>query len=359
MKIHSQVKAVSKLGYKSYLFIINANKVRLYEIHDNEEKILFDKKSTFKRFSNKRNIFDEFFLFNLFCKELLEVIDYLDPHIVYFRRIVPITPKLINTIKAIKKKNIKIFYEYPTFPWEKEYIAEKKYLFYILDRIQFKILKNQITKLVTVGTKQGQYPEYINISNAIDVSTISKRNPIQHTGFNMIGVANVNIFHGFDRVVVGLKNYYQDNPSLKVYFHIVGDVREDTGLKELVKICGLNSYVIFHGYKSGKDLDLLFDYADVAIGCLGVHRKDVNSLNSLKNREYTARGIPFVFSEHDEAIEKKAPDFIYKPSFDDSPIDINEIIKFCSTVQSTPDEIRNFAIKYLNWESEMRKILIT
>lgn len=39
---------------------------------------------------------------------------------------------------------------------------------------------------------------------------------------HLIGVAEVHYWHGFDRLVRGLADYYRNNPEYKVYFHIVG-----------------------------------------------------------------------------------------------------------------------------------------
>lgn len=358
-KIHSQCNAINNLGFETYLFIINNSQVYLYRIMKDSEKLIFAKERKTKRLFEKRNIIDELFLFNYFIKELNSVIDEINPDIVYIRRILPITPLLISEIKRIKDKKIKVYYEYPTFPWEKELLAEKKYLFYILDKIHFRRLEKIIDKIVIVGTNNNKLDDkYISISNAIKVDDIPviQENNIYNSVFNMTGVANVNIFHGYDRVIKGLANYYSNNPKYIVKFHIVGGVNKSLKLEELVKQLNLQKHVIFHGYKNGKELEDIFNNTNIGIGCLGVHRKDISYLNSLKNREYTARGIPFVFSENDEAIEKHNPRFIYKPSFDDSPIDINKVLEFYEKLYITPIEIRNFAEQYLKWEFELSKV---
>jgi len=169
-------------------------------------------------------------------------------------------------------------------------------------------------------------------------------------------VANVNTFHGYDRIIKGLKNYYSKEQELRVVFHIVGNISRGLKLKELVNSLNLQDCVIFHGHKEGNELDRLFDKSQVGIGCLGVHRKNVRSLNSLKNREYTARGLPFIYSENDLALEKNSPEFIYKPSFDDSDINIEKIIDFYMNLNISSSQIRKFAEKHLDWETQMEKV---
>ena len=41
---------------------------------------------------------------------------------------------------------------------------------------------------------------------------------------HLIGVAEIHFWHGFDRLIKGLKEYYAHNPGYKVYFHIVGNL---------------------------------------------------------------------------------------------------------------------------------------
>ena len=361
-KIHSQCSAINNIGFETYLLIISNGEVIFYRINSVNDEILFKKSENRRRFSENRNIFDEILLFKFFIKELIKVVKEIVPDFIYIRRILPITPLLIKAIKKIKNLGITVFYEYPTFPWENELLAEKRYLFYFLDKIQFKLLESVVSNFVVVGVDEQNFNlPYKVISNGIKVSDIPMVNKKyeQHNNINLIGVANVNLFHGFDRVINGLYNYYKkDNNPEVINFHIVGNIAKDLNLRELVEEYGLHEHVIFHGYKSGDELKDLFNEMQVGIGCLGVHRKKVTSLNSLKNREYAARGIPFVFSEKDYAIESKEPKFIFKPSFDDSPIEIEEIIDLYRNIEVEPEEIRRFATENLNWETEMKKVFI-
>lgn len=360
-KIHSQCNAISNLGYKTYLFIINKGEICFYNIATEKEELIFRKKINRKRLSNKRNPFDELLLFKYFIKELFLVINDVNPSYIYFRRILPITPLLLKSIKLIKRMGIEVYYEYPTFPWEKELLVEKKYIFYLIDKIQFKALNRLVSKMVVVGADEKIYSnDYTVISNAIKVNDIPQISPIdvKNLELNLIGVANVNAFHGYDRIINGLAEYYSQSPDRIIKFHIVGKIGKGLKLQELVNSLQLNKYVFFHGHKEGEELQDLFNRSQIGVGCLGVHRKNVSYLNSLKNREYAARGIPFIFSENDYSIERRKPEFIFKPSFDDSPIDINQIIEFYKKMKSTPKEIREFAMKYLNWESEMEKVFL-
>lgn len=174
---------------------------------------------------------------------------------------------------------------------------------------------------------------------------------------HLIGVAEIHYWHGFDRLIAGLGRYYKDAPSYRVYFHLIGDFfgeRERKEIFSLIRQYALEKYVILHGAKHGKELDELFEKADMGIGSLARHRSGITSIKTLKNREYAARGIPFVYSETDSDFEKKP--YIIKAPADESPIDIARLIDFRRQVKDTPETIRN-SIENLSWENQMKKVI--
>ena len=106
--------------------------------------------------------------------------------------------------------------------------------------------------------------------------------------------------HGIDYSIYSLHEYNAHYAnSTKIVLHIVGDGPELPYLKELTDELGLNENVIFHGFKSGRELDEMFDICHIAIGSLAGFRVGLNELSSLKSREYCARGIPFLMASKD------------------------------------------------------------
>ena len=84
------------------------------------------------------------------------------------------------------------------------------------------------------------------------------------------------------------------------------------------------------------------------------HRSNITDIKTLKNREYAARGIPFMYSEIDSDFENKP--YILKATADESSIDIQKIISFYDQCTCTPLEIRN-SIKNLSWKIQMQKVV--
>ena len=116
----------------------------------------------------------------------------------------------------------------------------------------------------------------------------------------------------------------------------------------------MEEYVILHGKMHGEDLDHLFNSCDFGIGSLGRHRVGIDKIKTLKNREYAARGIPFVYSETDTDFDQKP--YVFKVPADETPIDINHIIQFYKGLSMTPIEIRE-SIRNLSWKNQMEIVL--
>ena len=101
-------------------------------------------------------------------------------------------------------------------------------------------------------------------------------------------------------------------------------------------------------------MDAMFNLADFAIGSLGRHRSGIQVIKTLKNREYAARGIPFIYSETDSDFDDMP--YVLKAPADESPIDIYRIIDFYRHITLSPQQIRN-SIDNLSWENQMRKVI--
>lgn len=282
--------------------------------------------------------------------------------LIYIRYAHFANPFFISFLKKLKRSDIKVLLEIPTYPYDQEYKNLKltsKIVMGIEKRSRSKF-KNLITCILTVtpGTVIFGVPA-IEISNGIEVDSINiaEKREINNE-IHLIGVASIAFWHGYDRVIEGIYNYYQKHSNKKkVFFHIVGDNSniESVQHKELVKSHNLSDYVIFYGRKSGKALDILFNKADIAVGSLGCHRISIKDIKSLKNREYCARGIPFFYSETDIDFENK--EFILKVPGNDNPINIEEIIEFVMNNRFDPAKIRKYAHENLTWDKQFKKVL--
>ncbi len=280
--------------------------------------------------------------------------------LVYIRSNHNANPFTIRMVCQMKKVGIKVVMEIPTFPYDSEYHAQGMDMQIFQDKIFRKSLAKHLDAIVTFSDYDIIFGQRtIRISNGIDFDSVKMKSTVNDTSkeLHLIGVAEIHEWHGFDRVVKGLADYYSMQPDYIVKFHIVGYFFSEEGEKAFKKIISnhrMEQYIILHGKKHGDELDKLFEKCDFGIGSLGRHRVGIQKIKTLKNREYAARGIPFIYSETDSDFDQKP--YILKAPADESPIDINCIINFCRSLSMPPSEIRD-SIKDLSWKHQMGIVL--
>ena len=182
-------------------------------------------------------------------------------------------------------------------------------------------------------------------------------------GRQLIGVANVSKWHGFDRVIYGIKEYISSyKEGTKVRFHIVGEGTELEKYKQIVEDNDLKDDVIFYGKKQGEELDAVYDMCDIAISSLGLHRIGIYTQASvLKSREYAAKGVPMISSILIDIFPAETYKYIKYFSEDDTPIDIKEMLKWYQDLQSEEEDmrymIRDYAIDKCDQSVVMEKVM--
>lgn len=280
--------------------------------------------------------------------------------LVYMRSDHNANPFTINMVSRMKKAGARVVMEIPTYPYDQEYITPSMKLQLSVDRCFRKKLARKLDKIITFSEAANIFGvPALSISNGIDFEDIPVRpqSPKKTDELHLIGVAEIHYWHGFDRLVKGLANYYSKHPACKVYFHLVGNLsgqREREDILPVIAQHQLEPYVIMHGALHGEALTDLFNRCDLGIGSLGRHRSGITDIKTLKNREYAARGIPFIYSENDSDFEQMP--YILKVAADESPVDIGELITFYNGLTLSPNEIRD-SIRHLSWKNQMQKVL--
>ena len=284
---------------------------------------------------------------------------------VYARSFMNASPVLVGLFGKFKKHGIKCVTEIPTYPYDHElkgYPLKYKIPLYI-DMMFRRALAAKMEAIVTFSNKGSIFGQRtICISNGIDLDSISLHNPKKQQDIHLIAVAEIHYWHGFDRLVAGLGEYYKSNPNgRKVYFHVVGweDDRGTTSngyltVEQMARKYGIEKYVINHGKLFGDKLNEVFNQFVFAIGSLGRHRSGITEIKTLKNREYAARGISFIYSENDSDFDDKP--YIIKAPADESPINVGEIINYIDNHDFNPAEIRK-TVEHLSWKYQMEQVI--
>lgn len=281
--------------------------------------------------------------------------------LVYIRGANNCNPYTVSMVRRLKRGGAKVVYEIPTFPYDGEFKASSRKN---KARLQVdKLCRNSQAAHLDYIVTYANVPRIfgaptIPISNGIDFDKIPVKKARQRPAneLNLIGVAELHFWHGFDRLIRGLADYYATPQPVEVRFHVVGYGTDGTPerLQRMVTEYGLQEKVIFHGPQYGEALDRLFDLADMGVASLGRHRSNITDIKTLKNREYAARGIPFVYSENDSDFDRQP--YVMKVPADESPVRIADLVSFYEGVTLSPQQIRS-SIAHLSWKNQIKKVL--
>ena len=288
---------------------------------------------------------------------------------VYARSFQNANPFLISFFKRLCGLGIKCVTEIPTYPYDQEFAT-----FPLQVRLGLKIdqlfrnrLAQQMSAIVTFSDAERIFGQRtIRISNGVDFDSIPihKYQSPQDGAIHLIGVAEVHIWHGFDRLIAGIGEYYQRaGHRRQVYFHIVGGVHPHQrykgnafhpGMQSIIDKYGIQDRIIFHGQLFGEALDAVFNQCCFAIGSLARHRSGITVIKTLKNREYATRGIPFIYSEQDSDFDGRP--YVVKARPDESPIDVQQVLDFIDSHHFEPAEIRR-SVEHLTWKIQMKQVV--
>ena len=285
-----------------------------------------------------------------------------DTDFLYFRRIES-SVKLLKKLSEIKKINprIRLIMEIPTYPFKAEenrkrslkskvsiFIGEK-FLHKYVDRITLCAQIDKIEHLYGIRV--------IHFMNGVDFDMLPVNTNECHAGgdIHMICVSGCMYSHGYDRMIAGMKAYYESEAAPRnVYFHVVGTGEYLDSYKQLAaKSEALKDKVIFYGRKTGKELDEIYAKCNMAVAHLATHRIGLYQMSSLKSREYVARGIPMVSSSMlDTCNQETEKYFLFVPE-DETPVNIHEVVKFYDKVyaeENVHEKIRNLFAGLCDWD---------
>lgn len=292
-----------------------------------------------------------------------EVVHYVETErtdLVYIRGANNCNPFVVGMIRRMRRAGARVVWEIPTYPYDGEFRGAplQNRLRLAVDRMFRRSMGKRVDYIVTYAdTPEIFGAPTVRISNGIDFDRIPLRaaRP-EHPGeLHLIGVAELHFWHGFDRLIRGLADYYAAQPALRVVFHVVGYSPGDTlrELRQLTEALHLEQAVVFHGPQYGQALDALFACADLGIASLGRHRSGITRIKTLKNREYAARGIPFVYSESDADFDERP--YVLRIPADESPVRIEDLIAFHDRMTLPPAAIRR-SVTDLAWDRQMKKV---
>lgn len=277
--------------------------------------------------------------------------------------------------RELRKKNVRILLEIPTYPISQRWTSIRQSVRNLEFNLALRQLYNATIGSIGIlfykksidcivnnnGFEKIWGINVIPITNGIDVKTIPCREHIYNIDktINVISVANVAHWHGYDRFIKGLGIYYKNNPKINVSFTLIGPGLEVDILKKMAHDLNISEYIKFPGAISGEKLNEYFNNADLGISVLGVHRNKMTTYDSLKAREFCARTLPFITEEAESHYLNKRF-VLYVPS-DDTPIDINKVVEFAQNISknysSIAEEMLCFSNQFCDWNFAFNNVV--
>lgn len=266
--------------------------------------------------------------------------------------------QLLRMLKRYKKtrQSGKIIIEIPAYPNKGERYKNK--IVVVRDGFYRTKLKKYIDHIVYEG--DANYSSIFGVAatriiNGIDVNALPlKKKSGTPNKLRLICVASFFPEYGMDRVIRGMHTYYsKDTHDCDVTLHLVGRGPEVDNYLKLARECGIKDKVVYHGYKTGTELDKIFDESDIGIDAIALYRKGLKVSSTLKTREYMARGLPFIYSSEMPGLANEMEKYTLFFDNNDKEIDISQVVVFYGKLLED-DEIGKNIRRIANETIDMR-----
>lgn len=271
----------------------------------------------------------------------------------------------LTTLKSINP-DILLIMELPTYPYDKEANTLRKKVTLARDRHYRKKLPGLLDRIADLSNHDVIFGiPTVSVINGIDFCSTEPRCPANNADeIHVLSVSGCQPWHGIDRIVRGLSNYYSraDRP-MPVFLHLVGDGPELENLKKLSAKLELDQFIRFYGEIKRSDLVEVYDRCSLAFESLGWHRTGVTRSSSIKSREYFAKGIPFVYSCQLDVFEENPVDFCLKIPPDESPVNFFTLVDFHRELyegneeQAVIDRIRAYGESHVSIDKAMANVV--
>lgn len=257
-----------------------------------------------------------------------------EPDFIYVRRTVA-DRAYVGFFREVRRRypECKILIEIFTYPYDKDDFGKwNAWPFYIKEILYRGKLKKYISRFVTYSRDNEIFGvPTICTTNGINVDSLTKvSGEYRENALTLLGVAYMQRQHGYERVIEGMHEYYAGGGGeCKVYLYLVGEGPEKKKYQELVQKYHLEEYVTFYPVTTGKELDELYDRADIALAAFGLYKVGYYNepIGALKTRECMAKGIPMISGLPIDVLGVNYP-YVKVFSNDDSAVNISQVVEF-------------------------------
>lgn len=255
-----------------------------------------------------------------------------NPDYIYVRRTTA-DKRYVDFFRTVKKRwpGCKVLVEIFTYPYDRdEFLRPAAWPYYFKEKYQRKNLAEYVDRYITYSEDKVIFGvPTIRTGNGILVDSVKlpQLQKKEDDALHLIAVAFMQKHHGYERLIKGMHEYYQKGNRRKVVCHLVGDGPEKPGYEKLVKKYGLEDKVIFYPTTLGDRLDEIYEGCEIAVSAIGVYKDGIDRENSLKTREYMAKGFPMITGCKVDGLGSDYP-FVCQFPNDASPVDIEKVLVF-------------------------------
>jgi len=262
-------------------------------------------------------------------------------------------PFFVSALRKLSAKGVRIIIEIATYPYEPALRMQGVggRIKICCDQMFRGYMKKSVERFVTYSKDERILGvKAIQVINGLDLKMNPLRKPHEPDEcLVLLTVSSMKPWHGYDRLLKGMRNYYKDGGTRVILLYMVGDGPACAEYRTLVNEYHLSEKVVYCGFLQDKALDEMYEKSDIAISSLADHRAGVYTASPLKTAEYAVRGIPFVTAYDVEGMEQGKHYMRVPP--DDTPIDIFKIVAFINKINEVgknsaeiAQEIHNAAI---------------
>lgn len=294
-----------------------------------------------------------------------EAFDRVD--FVYIRRELMSLARM-RTIRRIRRRNpqARILYEFPTFPVRREMTSRWiDYPLWWRERLYMPLLRGSIDRIVTVSDHETIYGiPTLRMVNGIDLGSVRPIDPAPEDGaVHIAAVAQLTAWHGYDRFLRGMAEYYASGGDRRVVLHLVGDGLFARKIAAKVAHYGLHERVVSHGYRTGAELDAIYDRCHLGLVSLATQDKEIYVHSTLKSREYLAKGLPTMATGMTDVFIGTDYRYNLQLPYEPQTVDLRRVLAFYDSIYSaTPRrqviaEIRAFAERTVDISIAMAPVI--
>lgn len=297
--------------------------------------------------------------------------ELVDPDFIYIRR-TTVDSSFISFFKEVKNKfpKCKIIVEFYTYPYDKDdycrninhFISSSPFFF--KDYMYRRKYKECIDRIVTYSKDKKIFGvNTICTTNGVYVDELSPVRKNYDETINLISVAQMQEHHAYERLIIGLGEYYKAGGKRRIIYHAVGEGPELKHYEELVKQYHIENSVVFYGKQFGSELDKIYNKADIAVASLGLYKYGIDVISTLKTCEYMAKGLPVLTGCKISLIGEDNPPYIYEIENNSTPVNIDKLVEFYDMLTNTGRQedisasIRLFAKTHMDMPVVMEPII--